>query len=602
MDFPQIDFRRLTIRTEIYTHLLPIPIYTYYAMLASDFDPDFLISVGIGATIGATIAATIGVLSRYLYSKRINARLRRFVEGQAEAGTVLYSLLRVPAFEAGLFSFRWIFGLGCAVLSIHLLRGLTPFQAWTVLGFLPFTLPINVLGPYHIAEEQIRETLSHRALLDPRLQASEFRTNSFFLRTLLIAGAVAFTPAGMLGILLYIVASGHISISHPLLHLAVIFPLYGISVIYMIRLATAASRRALQSLGDGLARVSDGNLSIRLPVTGRDEIGLLSHYADGLASEMRKVVGFVQEQSRHQLHYATQLRNEGEQLLQGTQRSTTESGRILSDLARLEELGRSIDASARSQADRIRETDRRIGLFSEEMQKASQEAEERERTNRLMEQTAHDVTEKGEQLFEQARHVIDEIGQSTDQIRSIIETIGEVADRVNLLSLNASIEAARAGEHGRGFAVVASEVSKLADRTQESTKEISSAVSRSVSSTERGLQALDELSLSFDEGMSLIRTYATFSTELVRRLQKHAAENAEMRSDVAELVRLAESISQATQEQSQKQSTVRDAVKELGQIEGHAAELAAQLSQMASLLGEQADEFNRRIGRYSASD
>jgi methyl-accepting chemotaxis protein len=602
MDLPQIDFRKLTIQSEIYSYLLPVPIYSYFVVLASDFDPHFLISVGIGATFASIVTAVTGMIIRYLYLMRINARLRQFVEGQMEAGEVLYALLRVPAFEAGLFTFRWIFGIGWALLSIYLLRGLTPLQGWTVLGFLPFALPINVLGPYHIAEEQVRETLSHRALLDLHPKSSEFQSNSFFLRTLFIAGAVAFTPAGMLGILLYIVASGYISITRPLLHLAIIFPIYGISVVFMIRVATAASRRALHSLEEGLQRVSNGNLNIRLPVTGRDEIGQISHYVNGLASEMRKVVGFVQEQTQHQLHYATQLRSRGEELFRGTQRSAEESSRILSEVARLEELGRSIDASARSQAERIRETDRRIGLFSEEMQKASGEAEERERTNHLMQQTALNVTEKGEQLFQQARHVIDEISQSTNQIRSIVETIGEIADQVNLLSLNASIEAARAGEHGLGFAVVASEVSKLADRTQQSTKQISSAVSRSISSTERGLLALSELSKSFEEGMSLIRTYAVFSTELVRRLQKHASENAEMRRDVAELVRLAESISQATQEQSQKQSAVRDAVKELGQIESNAAELAAQLSHMASLLGEQADEFNRRIGRYNTSD
>lgn len=61
-------------------------------------------------------------------------------------------------------------------------------------------------------------------------------------------------------------------------------------------------------------------------------------------------------------------------ILQGTQRSMTETGRILSDLARLEDPGRSTDAAAQSQAERIRETDRRIGLFRKEMQKASQEA------------------------------------------------------------------------------------------------------------------------------------------------------------------------------------------------------------------------------------
>ncbi len=99
------------------------------------------------------------------------------------------------------------------------------------------------------------------------------------------------------------------------------------------------------------------------------------------------------------------------------------------------------------------------------------------------------VNELVSELKEISETVTD-LNQQTDQIGSVVEVINDIAEQTNLLALNAAIEAARAGEQGRGFAVVADEVRTLAQRTQESTTEIKSAIESIQSGSNSAVDAL----------------------------------------------------------------------------------------------------------------
>lgn len=96
------------------------------------------------------------------------------------------------------------------------------------------------------------------------------------------------------------------------------------------------------------------------------------------------------------------------------------------------------------------------------------------------------VARGGEKSLVEMSTSMEKIAQNARKIEDVVGLINEIADRVNLLSLNASIEAARAGEAGRGFAVVAQEISRLADQTAASTKDISALVQTSNNSIHEG--------------------------------------------------------------------------------------------------------------------
>lgn len=232
-------------------------------------------------------------------------------------------------------------------------------------------------------------------------------------------------------------------------------------------LARSLARR-LERVGAVLESIADGDLTHDVRIVGRDEIGRLAERLNGMRLQLHDLVKQI-SQSAHQVSSAVNDINQSSEL------SAQAGGQIAV----------SISTVAEGAEEQLRQTDQTLIVAQDIASGIRQATANAHVINQAAERTGNAVSQ-GVQAVDNAvrqmemirsavdlsAHRVAKLGQRSEEIGLIVDTISGIAGQTNLLALNAAIEAARAGEMGRGFAVVAEEVRKLAEQSQDSTKQI----------------------------------------------------------------------------------------------------------------------------------
>ncbi|MHC3400531.1 methyl-accepting chemotaxis protein [Aeromonas veronii] len=323
----------------------------------------------------------------------------------------------------------------------------------------------------------------------------------------------------------------------------------------------------LRTAMDTLTRIQrDLNFTLRADVKQQDEIGLTLNAVNRLLDTLQQTftefsVGSLQIKST-----AESLSQAAQHLASSANQANDATSLIA---AGVEEMTVSItDISQRTQ-----ETSR---ITNESGQLATE-------GGRTIERTVHAINEIADSIRQASAEVI-ALGEGISRIGGVVNVIRDVAGQTNLLALNAAIEAARAGESGRGFAVVADEVRKLAERTAQSTQEISATVEAIQQESNNTVSRMHLVEEKVSQGV----TMATESGAII----------AEIRSASHRVMEQVGEITNAIREQSSAAESIAHQVEQIAQVVQQTSSTAEETSAAAEELNVTTESIHQQISRY----
>lgn len=312
--------------------------------------------------------------------------------------------------------------------------------------------------------------------------------------------------------------------------------------------------RSLANIRNVFAELGSGNLLVRAPVVGKDEIGESADALNEFLQHLHSSIGEIAVVAERLRSSAQELAANSHHAANSSVQQSDAAGEVASAVQQSASSIESINDHANSVKERAEEC---LSFVRDGL--------------RVLEKVSCELN-GAKTSFESTTLAVTDFVSAARSIKEFTGIVKGLAEQTNLLALNAAIEAARAGEQGRGFAVVADEVRKLAERSAAAANDIDQVTSgladRSLcveGALHAGRQAIDSCVIRMTDLANMFS--ATEST--VRKTSDGIRE-----------------ISASVEEQTEASAMVADAIERIAEMSDQGREMSNNTMQVASVLNE----------------
>lgn len=352
---------------------------------------------------------------------------------------------------------------------------------------------------------------------------------------------------------------------------------------FLIFLSQKITRPIIDAVGM-VSEMAQGNFSQKLECKSQDETGLLSealnHVSKSFGLIISEIASHVTKLSSTsgELNSISRMMQEGaEQSVQKTNSVTVSAEEMSSNMDSVAEAAEQASLNVQSVAESVKEVSTTITAISENTRKA------------------HVISTDAVDRVQSSSVKVDALGTAAAEINQVTNVITAISEKTSLLALNATIEAARAGDAGKGFAVVANEIKELANRTSDSTQEISKKIKDIQGATR---ETVAEIKAVTDVIMEINRIVSTITTAM----EAQEASSAEIANSIKQAAFGITAVSEKVAQSSAVSGEIARDIAVVNQVIGDLTKSGVQVTTSADDLAGIAKELKEVIAKFRTED